>query len=109
VTDWDNAYNEPGKLGLEIVGEACDAEANYSFDLFVVWKDAAGHLYYAEDSGCSCPEPFEFYREVSDLTAATVAEIHVALDEWADDSGGYTRKAPSAAELHRDLAMETAP
>jgi len=101
---WETPYSCPEKLGLEIVGEAGDEDASYSFDMFVVWKDAAGKLYYGSDSGCSCPSPFEDYREVSDLTTATVAEIHAALDEWDDDSGGYTRKHPSAIELHSLLA-----
>jgi hypothetical protein len=83
LTDWDTLYSEPGKLGLEIVGEADDELADYSFDKFVVWRDQQGRLYYASDSGCSCPSPFEDYKKVSDLTKATVAEIHAALDEWA--------------------------
>ena len=24
-----------------------------------VWKDKDGYLFYAEDSGCSCPAPYE--------------------------------------------------
>jgi hypothetical protein len=101
---WDNLYSDPGKLGLEVVGEAGDELASYSFDMFVIWRDERGNLYHASDSGCSCPSPFEDYKKVSDLATATVAEIHAALDEWAGRDDSYRRVAPSAAELHAKLA-----
>lgn len=102
---WDNLYSEPEKLGLEVVGEADDEMASYSFDMFVIWRDQRGNLYFASDSGCSCPSPFEDYKKVSDLTkAADAAEIHAALDEWAGQDSDYRRGAPSAAELHAKLA-----
>lgn len=35
-------------------------EADYSFDLTRVYRHTeTGELFYAEDSGCSCPSPFE--------------------------------------------------
>lgn len=61
-----NIYSEPEKFGLEIVGEIED-EPDYSFDMFVVWKDNKGSLYYGQDSGCSCPSPFENIESVSEL------------------------------------------
>jgi hypothetical protein len=104
LTDYKNAYSNPADLGLEIVGEASDSEASYSFDIFIVFRDHAGVLYYAEDSGCSCPSPFEDYVRLSDLTRATIAEIHAALDEWAREDRPYRKCRESATELHGILA-----
>lgn len=50
-------YNQPEHFGLTVVGEAEDADASYSFDIFVVWRDQSGQIYWASDSGCSCPSP----------------------------------------------------
>jgi hypothetical protein len=94
---WETAQSNPEKLGLEIVGDADDSE-EYSFDQFVVWKDATGQLYYASDSGCSCPTPFENYKTVESLTKGTVTEIHAALDQWA------SRNSQATIQLHRVLA-----
>jgi hypothetical protein len=104
LTGDDDLYSDPGKLGLEILGEASDESAYYDFDMFVVWRDRRGSLYYATDSGCSCPSPFEGYKKVSDLTKATAAEIHAALDEWARDDAPGRCTTQSAADLHAKLA-----
>ena len=40
-----------------------EPDRDYEFHILSVWRDErTGHLYYAEDSGCSCPTPFEDYR-----------------------------------------------
>lgn len=55
-----NLYSDPEKFGLATVGEVEWSDGCYQFDLTVVWRDTTtGALYYAEDSGCSCPSPFE--------------------------------------------------
>ena len=64
-----DVYHYPEKFGLEIFGSLDDPEANYSFDMFVVWKDTStGELFFAQDAGCSCPSPFEDYTSRDDLT-----------------------------------------
>jgi hypothetical protein len=36
------------------------SSGRYEFDLTVVWRrESDGKFVYAEDSGCSCPSPFE--------------------------------------------------
>lgn len=65
---WDsNPYYHPEKFGLEIVGTAELEDEPYQFDLLVVWRDVDGNLYYAHDTGCSCPSPFEEFNSVDDL------------------------------------------
>ena len=63
-----NPYYNPKECGLEIVTSLEEDEA-YQFDMIVVWKDTeTGKLYMAQDSGCSCPTPFEETNSLSDLT-----------------------------------------
>lgn len=99
-----SVYYSPENHGLEIVGTA-EAGWDYEFDMFVIWRDATGQLYYAMDSGCSCPSPFEDYEDVSDLSYGTPQEVHEALDEWSDSSYYREGRETAATELHKTLAF----
>jgi hypothetical protein len=68
----NNIYYSPESYGLKILGEA-DIAGSYEFDTLVVFQDAAGSLFYAHDSGCSCPIPFDGIS-VKDLTPILSAE-----------------------------------
>lgn len=58
--DYETPYNKPELYGLERVAEIQWGEPDYSFDLTCVLRRTSdGTLWYASDSGCSCPSPFE--------------------------------------------------
>lgn len=63
-------YSAPEKHGLEMLGQLDLAEPDYSFDMVAVWRDPTGSMFYAFDSGCSCPSPFED-TTVKDLSPLT--------------------------------------
>lgn len=55
-----NIYYDPEKFGLRTIGEVEFSSGSYEFDTTVVWQDVeTGALYVGDDSGCSCPCPFE--------------------------------------------------
>lgn len=56
----DDVYSSPEKHGLQLLGEVELDGDSYSFNLFAAWTDGS-NVYYATDSGCSCPSPFEQY------------------------------------------------
>ena len=63
-----NPYYDPEACGLKQLGMMDDADS-YEFHILVLWQDVkSGKLYYAVDSGCSCPTPFEDYQSLADLT-----------------------------------------
>lgn len=62
----ENFYFSPEKSGLSIVASV-DLADSYEFDTWVVWKDTKKHFYWAHDSGCSCPTPFEDYDTIESL------------------------------------------
>lgn len=63
-----NIYNDPHDFGLEIFEHISDDRASYDFDDFCVFRRKEdGKLFWAKDSGCSCPCPFEDVK-VDDLT-----------------------------------------
>lgn len=64
----ENIYYSPGHYGLQIVVEHENDPHSYGFDLYVVWQHKeTGNLYFANDSGCSCPSPFEQYGGIEEL------------------------------------------
>jgi hypothetical protein len=66
----ENIYYSPEAHGLTLVAEV-DFADSYDFDKTVVWKDVDGQLYWAQDSGCSCPSPFENFESVASLDRLT--------------------------------------
>lgn len=88
---WDNnPYYNPEKMGLSTVAEF-DAADSWDFDKFVVWTDGKV-LFWAADSGCSCPIPFEDINSLGDLRSGRQKECLAAIDTWIAE--GY----------HRDLS-----
>lgn len=95
--DYDsNVYYYPDKWGLAPLGEL-GARLGYDFDIFAVWKDDHGNVYYAHDSGCSCPTPFEDFNSLEDLGRVTDEEgweeFQEAVDQFAGDE--YRRIDPA--------------
>lgn len=63
-----NMYYSPEDHGLRTIGEINWSSGSYEFDLLVVWqRESDGALLWGEDSGWSCPTPFEDI-DVDDLT-----------------------------------------
>jgi hypothetical protein len=75
-------YYNPEKFHLTPVGEIEWGSGHYEFDLTVVWQHEDGTFYWAEDSGCSCPTPFEEFTKVADLNPLTsLSEFANHLDD----------------------------
>lgn len=75
-----NVADTPEKFGLEIVRFMTDPHASYDFDDIILFRHIeTGVLYYADDSGCSCPTPFERYETLDDLTV-----LDHSADSWHD-------------------------
>jgi hypothetical protein len=66
---WDaNPYYSPDKCELELVADLELKEPDYDFDMVVVWRHLpSDELYWLQDSGCSCPAPYEDVHSLSDL------------------------------------------
>ena len=85
-----NIYYEPEAFGLTTVGELNLGDA-HEFDMFVVWQDnGTGHLWYAEDHGCSCPTPFEDVSFTDGMTEVhTPQQLIDAIDAWRNGKDSY--------------------
>lgn len=58
----NNVYYYPENVGLEVVGHLDEDGLDYEFHILGVWRTSNGSIVWAEDSGCSCPVPFEDYH-----------------------------------------------
>lgn len=93
----ENIYYSPEKYNLTQVGMLTDPNADWSFYDLVVWQQKKTHkLYWASDSGCSCPSPFENFLSITDLTELTTdnwSEFVQAVKDhavaWDDSSGEF--------------------
>lgn len=102
----NNVYYSPEKFGLTIMETIDFSSGSYEFDYLVVFKDEAGNYYYAEDSGCSCPSPFEGMG-LPDLTRVqsldeVVSRMEYRLkDEYRYSSYGETEVADFKSKVKR--------
>lgn len=82
-----NVYYSPQDFGLTIVGDVEDHsyDNDYGFNMFVVWANSEGALFYSWDSGCSCPSPFENHDSIYSLDTGTKFEVVASLQSWASD------------------------
>lgn len=79
--DWySDVYSSPSRYGLTHVGSVdWDREA-WSFNLTSVWWHAESHtLYWGDDSGCSCPSPFESVLSLDGLVKGGWQELYEHL------------------------------
>lgn len=80
-----NPYYNPEELGLEVVTYLEDPGACYDFDMFAIWFHPEQKVfYYAQDSGCSCPSPFEDYTSLESLTKLDPENVQDYLDFLKD-------------------------
>lgn len=69
-----NPYYNPEKCGLEII-KVEGGYHDYEYDTEVWFRDVESNaIYYAHDSGCSCPIPFENFKSLNDMTKLTLIE-----------------------------------
>lgn len=68
-------YNQPEKFGIKTIGEVEWDDESYSFNITAVWQSEEDPklFYWASDSGCSCPSPFEGFTS---LEGDSVDEVH---------------------------------
>ena len=74
---------------------------SWEYDQTEVYRRKDGALFYAEDSGCSCPIPFEFTTE-ADLTPIR------SLADWNRYARGGLGDSESPDLTRRDVQEATA-
>jgi hypothetical protein len=101
---WDsNPYSSPEKFGLRTIGEAEFSDGCYQFDTTVVWQDIeTGAFYYADDSGCSCPSPFEGEDRTTITQIERLQDLIDHLEKRKTESYRYTSEWDTSAKAEID-------
>jgi hypothetical protein len=94
-----SVYYDPDKFGLKVLGDIDWSSGLYEFDQTVVWQDEQGQMYYADDSGCSCPSPFEAMGR-DDLTPCTFPELQAHLEKRLEGCRDEEREGNQAAVVN---------
>jgi hypothetical protein len=95
-SSWDyNIQYNPEKCGLELIADL-ETAGGYEFCTTLVLLDkATGEILIAQDSGCSCPTPFEDFTSTGDLIPyQDEAQLRRLIEEYHTGS-----QAPDAGEV----------
>jgi hypothetical protein len=89
-----NPYYNPNDLGLKMLSFDQDG-LSYEFNTICFWKNDKNKVFFAKDSGCSCPIPFEDYagetREdvESKLQAVNLKQALTEFSTWNKSYNGF--------------------
>jgi hypothetical protein len=96
----NDVYHSPDKHDLTVLGELDEQDLSWEFRMLVVWKRGAdGALFYATDSGCSCPSPFEDFHSVDALTPI----VRETLADFEREVSAFPADAVERADLLRKV------
>ena len=85
-----NIYYTPEDFNAVLIGEFELSEPSWSFDTVAVWLDERGQFWVGQDSGCSCPLPFEDIRDLNDLDGPhTRTTLQAALEGIISSGAGW--------------------
>jgi len=104
-----NIYYNPEAFGMKTVGELEDPRASYDFDTTVVFaRNGDGTLFWCNDSGCSCPTPFEnesieTLTEITDESWDAFVEATSGRKDWGYEEAPFY-DAADAADLQAKVS-----
>ena len=80
---WDkpDLYNQPEHFGLQFIGSLQWGEPDWDFNITAVLHDGEDKFYVINDSGCSCPMPFEDFTSLDKVEPKTKWEVIAELTE----------------------------
>lgn len=88
-----NVYYDPAEFGLVSVDVLDEGGLSYEYNTLIVLKHTAtGRVFYAQDSGCSCPTPFENFSfsfedgqirtDMTEITPASLASFERDVENF---------------------------
>jgi hypothetical protein len=100
-TEKVNPHYQPEKLGIIEIFEVQDDDLCYDFNILLFFVHSDGRVFSANDSGCSCPTPFEAYEgtTIDECKLELVTSVSQAVrlyTKWA--TNGFSRIKASKTE-----------
>ena len=113
-----NPYYRPQEMGLELIG-TLEEDLSYEFCIVAAWvgphtttskglRSTTHRIYWAQDSGCSCPSPFEGYASIDKLhvydgTTASWQELVYWVDEQRVDDADRVDFLRKVQDKYREV------
>lgn len=97
--DDPDIYNDSSLFGLELIGTVEWIIESYEFNMTIVLMDKEGTFYWAQDSGCSCPMPFEEFTSIEQLESGDFFKLAEHLKERAQECDPGEEFAHAEKEL----------
>lgn len=99
---YKNIAYSPEAFGLTDALDVDKSSGCYEFDQFIIWRTDSGDYCWAEDAGCSCPEPFGSV-DLSNVRRGSAKDAYTDALAWVgvSDPGyneTYWRNARSKIE-----------
>jgi hypothetical protein len=108
-----NPHYHPEKLGIKEVLTIDENDQGYDFNTLCFFAHEDGRIFSAQDSGCSCPTPFEDFEgaTIDDCKLTLVTSYSQALriyTEWFEDVKKYNHSADkSESDLRKFFESNT--
>ena len=106
-----NPHYNPEKLGLEMLSVE-QPDMSYEFNILCFWSTGDGRVFTAQDSGCSCPTPFESYdgetqKEVLQKLEriGSVQQAEYTFDSWNKDGYFYGEQKQHLPQHDKDNVL----
>jgi hypothetical protein len=84
-----NVYYTPGEFGLCLLDSIDEPNLCYEYNTMIALQhEATGRVFYAQNSGCSCPTPFEdfYFRGPDDTDLTEVTLVGDSLASFRADA-----------------------
>jgi hypothetical protein len=108
----ENVYYSPEDSGLVPIDQLDEPNLSYEYNILIALQHTdSGRCYYVQDSGCSCPVPFDnFFFRGPDDTNLDEVQLHNFSSFEAEvksfATGSY-RDENGIAQHERDKMLDT--
>ncbi|RJQ26113.1 hypothetical protein C4577_04225 [Candidatus Parcubacteria bacterium] len=107
--DYDyNVYSYPEKSGLKLIDALDETGLSYEFNTLIALKhNESNRIYWSQDSGCSCPIPFENeYFKDPDNTSLLELRSYDSVEAFKRDVENFPVTRHEKDEFIRNVLNE---
>lgn len=103
-----NPYYDTEELGFKMI--SFDEDFSYEYNTLIFLANGKGQIFTAQDSGCSCPKPFEEYEGETQTDVEQLMERVGSVDQakrifntWNKDYNNkpHVNKSESEMEIEK--------
>lgn len=98
--------SSPEAFGLTTIGEIDWSDGEYRYAFTVLWRRDVDRVFVTgDDSGCSCPIPFDGTDVNSLESVYTLVDLRARLTAKHNPSSGWSNRPDRTVEIDRLLTL----